>query len=64
MPIETLTFSSNDDPDLHYPYEDPLVVTLTIANFVVKRVLIDTGSLSDILFTSTFDQLKISKDRL
>ena len=35
-----------------------------IANYAVKRVLIDTKSLSDILFALAFDQLKISKDRL
>ena len=60
----TLIFSSGDDPDLHYPHNDPLVVTLTIANYSIKWVLIDIGSSSDILFTSAFDQLKISKGRL
>ena len=36
-----LTFSSNDIQGIHYPHDDPLVVTLTIANYAVKRVLID-----------------------
>ena len=64
LPTNTLTFSSGDDPDLHYPHNDPLVVTLTIANYAVKWVLIDTGSSSNILFTPTFNQFRISKDRL
>ena len=62
--VETLTFSASDIQGIHCPHDDPLVVTLTIANYVVKRVLIDTGSSSDILFKSAFDQLGISKDRL
>ena len=36
LPIDTLAFSSDDDPDLHYPHDDPLVVMFTIANYVVK----------------------------
>ena len=40
------------------------MVTITIANFSVKRVLIDTGSSLDILFVETFNQLGISRDRL
>ena len=40
------------------------MVTLTITNYAVKRVLIDTGSSSDILFASAFDQLGISRERL
>ena len=42
----------------------PLVVTLSIGNYPVKRVLIDTGTSSDILFAEAFDQLKISRERL
>ena len=38
--------------------------TLIIANFEVKRVLIDTGCSLDIMFASIFDQLGISRDRL
>ena len=61
---DTLTFSTEDEQGIHYPHDDPPVVALTIANYAVKRVLIDTGSSSDILFTSAFDQLGISRERL
>ena len=64
MPFDTLTFSVSDIQDLHYPHDDPLVVILIITNYVVKRVLIDTRSSSDIMFASAFDQLGISRDRL
>ena len=64
FPSNSLTFSAIEIQDLNYPYDDPLVVTLTIANFAVKRVPIDTGSSSDIILSSAFDQLGISRDRL
>ena len=44
--------------------DDPQVVTLMIANYAVERVLIETGSSSDIMFASAFDQLGITRDRL
>ena len=40
------------------------MITLTIANYVVKRVLFDTRSSSDIIFTAVIDQLGISRDWL
>ena len=63
-PTDTLTFSSSNERGLHYPHDDPLVVTLIIGNYAVKRVLNDTENSSDILFASIFDQLRISIDRL
>ena len=64
LATDVLTFSSDDNPDLYYPFEDPLVIMLMIDNYAVKWMLIDTESSSGILFALTFDQLKISKDRL
>ena len=55
---------ASDIQDLHYPHDDLLVVTLTIANYAVKRVLIDPGSSSNIMFALAFDQLGISRDKL
>ena len=63
-PIDTLTFPPSGIQDIHYPHDDPLVVILMIVNYAVQRVLLDTGSLSDIMFASAFDQLGITRDRL
>ena len=54
-PTDILTFSPNDIQDIYNPYDDPLVVTLMIANYMVKWVLIDTGCSLNILFASAFD---------
>ena len=56
-PTDILTFSPSDIQDIHYPHDNPLVVILTIANYVVKRMLINTGISSDILFSLAFYQL-------
>lgn len=45
-------------------WDDPLVVTMTIDQCVVKRILVDTGSSVNVLFKNTFNQVEISWDRV
>jgi hypothetical protein len=45
-------------------HTDALVVSLTIANFQLRRILVDTGSLADILFKSAFDHMSILRERV
>jgi len=55
----TITFSDSDflinDPN----QDDPMVVTATIANWRVHKVLIDQWSSMDVLYWPTFKKLKI-----
>lgn len=41
------------------PHEDPLVVTLKVANCIVKRVLIDGGSTMKVMLYSKFQQIDL-----
>ncbi|GFZ19591.1 hypothetical protein Acr_28g0002960 [Actinidia rufa] len=59
-----ITFTNEDLRGLHLPHDDALVVSVTIANYSVQRILIDNGSSADILFISAFDKMKIGKDKL
>ncbi|GFY88915.1 hypothetical protein Acr_06g0008550 [Actinidia rufa] len=59
-----ITFSNDDLRGLHLPHNDALVVSAVIANFNVQRILIDNGSLADILFISAFKRMKIGLDKL
>ena len=40
-------------------HNDPLVITLTIGDFNVERILVDTGSTLDIIFMTTLREMKI-----
>ncbi|XP_059654988.1 uncharacterized protein LOC132301779 [Cornus florida] len=56
-----------DKPDLLHvqiPHEDPLVVSLTIAECLVRRVLIDPGSSANVMPRVTFDRLEIEPEKL
>ena len=49
MDDQVITFSEDDARGIHQPHDDALIVTLTIAGFITRRVLIDNGSSADII---------------
>ncbi|GAV75911.1 LOW QUALITY PROTEIN: hypothetical protein CFOL_v3_19387, partial [Cephalotus follicularis] len=60
---EVVTFSEADYEGIRLPHDDPVVVTLLVELFTMKRILIDSGSSADIL-KHEFDQLRIPTDQL
>ena len=46
----SITFSDSDLEVCQYPHDDPLVIRAVMANKTVHRVLVDNGSLADIIF--------------
>ncbi|GAV73030.1 hypothetical protein CFOL_v3_16517, partial [Cephalotus follicularis] len=61
---EVMSFSEVDYEGVHLPHDDPVVVTLLVEIFTMKMILIDSGSLVDILYKHAFDQLRILTDKL
>ncbi|GAV83880.1 hypothetical protein CFOL_v3_27325 [Cephalotus follicularis] len=59
-----ISFSESDLEGVHLPHDDPVVVTLLVEWFTMKRVLLDSGSSTDILYKPAFDQLRISENQL
>ena len=62
----------NDEPDIVFlkrdgcgiwqPHEDPLVIMLRVEEFNIYHVLIDNGSLVDIIYLPAFQQIKLDKE--
>ncbi|KAK6146452.1 hypothetical protein DH2020_020321 [Rehmannia glutinosa] len=61
---ESITFTDEDLEGILTPHDDPLVISLTIANYEVKMVLVDNGSLTDILFYDAFEKMSIGRELL
>ncbi|GAV76920.1 hypothetical protein CFOL_v3_20393, partial [Cephalotus follicularis] len=61
---EVITFSEVDYEGVRLPHDDPVVVTLLVELFTMKRILIDSDSSADILYKHAFDQLRIPADQL
>ena len=57
-------FSEEDARGLHHPHDDALVVSLRVEDYNMHRVLVDNGSLADILYYLAFQQMRIDRERL
>ena len=57
-------FLEEDARRLHHPHDDALVVSIQIEDYNMHRVLVDNGSLVDILYYPTFQQMGIGRERL
>ena len=64
MDEPSITFVDEDARRLHHPHDDAIVITLMIASYLTRRVLVDNGSLRDILYYLAFQQMKIDKELL
>ncbi|GAV78702.1 hypothetical protein CFOL_v3_22167, partial [Cephalotus follicularis] len=61
---EVISFSEVDYDRVRLPHDDLVVVTLMVELLTMKRILIDSGSSTDILYKHAFDQLRIPFDQL
>ena len=59
-----IVFTDEDARWLHHPHDNAIVITLVITNYMTKRVLIDNGSSTDILYYPAFQQMRINKESL
>ena len=53
-----------DAKRIHHPHDDAIVITLLIADYTTRRVLVDNGSSVDILYFPAFQQMRLGQDRL
>lgn len=61
---EKITFTDEDLLDVVHPHNDALVLTLRIQEYDVRRILIDPGSSSEIMYVELFDKLRLSQTDL
>ena len=51
---QAITFTDADTERVHHPHDDAIVITLLIADYTTRSVLVDNGSLTDILYYPAF----------
>ena len=61
---QDMYFSEEDARGIKQPHDDPLVIMIMIKGFNTRRILVDNGSLADIIYLSAFQQLKLDPKRL
>jgi len=57
-----MLFINADFRNINPRHDDPMVITIEVANFVIMKTLIDQGSSVDILYWKTFRKMGISND--
>jgi len=59
-----IVFSRRDGHGIRQTHDDPLVIMLRVEEFNIHRVLIDNGSLANIIYLPAFQQMKLDKGRI
>ena len=59
-----IVFNDDDLEGTIQPHNDPLVVTIRINSFIVKRVLIDQGSGIEVMYPNLYRGLGLKKENL
>ena len=60
----TISFTDEEAERIHHPHDDAIVITLLIADYINRRVLVDNGSSADILYYPAFQQMRLGRDLL
>ncbi|XP_030963816.1 uncharacterized protein LOC115984981 [Quercus lobata] len=60
----TISFTDEDAKRIHHSHDDAIVITLLIADYTTRRVLVDNGSSADILYYPAFQQMRLGRDQL
>ena len=58
----TISFTDKEAERIHHPHDDAIVITLLIVDYTTRRVLVDNRSSTDILYYSTFQQMRLGRD--
>ena len=61
---DEISFTAKEQEKILAPHHDALVVSLTIANCLVKRILVDNGSSSNIIFLPAYQDLGLEESTL
>jgi hypothetical protein len=59
-----ITFSQEDLQLKDYLHNDVMVVSCAIKGFMVRNVLVDTGSAADMIFAKAFRQMQEPEDKI
>ena len=59
-----ISFQSSDVTNLLLPHHDALVIQLSIASYLIKRILIDNGSSANIIFLDALKEMQISESNI
>lgn len=63
-PLSTIIFSEEDMFDIHSHKNDPMVIIVKCEEWDIKRVLVDQGSSTNILYLDAFERFHLDHEDL
>lgn len=64
LETDEIIFTAKKQEKVISPHHHPLFISLTVANFLVKRILVDIGSSTNIVFLTVSNDLGSEEDSL
>ncbi|XP_013659958.1 uncharacterized protein LOC106365042 [Brassica napus] len=64
LDIDEISFTAKEQEKILAPHHDALVISLTAANCLVKRILVDNGSSKNIIFQMAYQGLGLEESTL
>lgn len=64
MVENVISFSENDLVRVRYPNNSPIIVSMMTAKYPIKKILIDSRSLADVLFYDAFVRMNLPLNQL
>ena len=58
---QAITFIDKDVERVHHPHDDTIVITLLIADYTTRNVLVDNRSSANILYYPAFQQMRLDE---
>ncbi|XP_010412729.1 PREDICTED: uncharacterized protein LOC104699079 [Camelina sativa] len=62
--LDPISFTSEDAKGIQHPHSDPLVIEVSMGDFDVERVLVDTGSTVNVICWQTLDKMGVTPEQL
>ena len=59
-----LSFIDNEDSTLINPHHNALVISLLIANYRIKRILVDNGFSTNVIFLNALREMNIDESHI
>ena len=59
-----ITFTDEDAERVHHSHDNAIVITLLIVDYTTRRVLVDNGSSTNILYYPASQQIRLGRDQL
>ncbi|XP_048605690.1 uncharacterized protein LOC125583147 [Brassica napus] len=64
LSTDEISFTAKEQEKILAPHHDALVISLTVANCLVKRIQVDNGSSSNIIFQTAYQDLGLEESTL